>query len=177
MVSQMATAVTTFLFNMIMMRLLGESGVAAITIMIYTQFMLTTLYIGFSIGVAPVISYNYGLGDRLQLRKIFKICLSFILTVSVIVFVLSMILGTPIVSVFAVKGTPVYNIARRGVRIFPFSYLFCGINIFASAFFTALSNGRVSAVISLLRTFVFIVLFHGSFPKKLYFISTYKWLG
>ncbi|MEG0378144.1 MAG: MATE family efflux transporter, partial [Eubacterium sp.] len=70
MVSQIATAVTTFLFNLMMMRLLGEDGVAAITIIIYTQFLLTTLYIGFSMGVAPIISYNYGSKDYKRLKKI-----------------------------------------------------------------------------------------------------------
>ncbi|MEY8338092.1 MATE family efflux transporter [Lachnospiraceae bacterium 62-35] len=167
MVSQMAAAVTTFFFNMIMMKLLGEVGVAAITIMIYTQFMLTTLYIGFSMGVAPVVSYNYGLGDRFRLKKISKICILFISIMSIIVFTLSMILGTPLVSVFSTKGTPVYDIAQKGFRIFPFSFLFCGINIFASAFFTALSNGRISAVISSLRTFVFIVFFLLTLPLLL----------
>lgn len=167
MVSQMATAVTTFFFNVIMMKWLGENGVGAITIMIYAQFMLSTLYIGFSMGVAPVISYNYGLGDRLRLKKIFKICISFIMAASVIIFVCSMILGTPLVSIFSAEGTPVYDIARRGFRIFPFGFLFCGMNIFASAFFTALSNGRVSAIISSLRTFVLIVFFLIALPPLL----------
>ena len=165
MVSQMATAVTTFFFNRVMMGLLGENGIAAITIMIYTQFMLTTLYIGFSMGVAPVISYNYGVGDRQRLKKIFRICIFYIVAVSVAVFALSMLLGAPMVSVFAPEGTAVYSIAREGFGIFSFGFLFCGINIFASAFYTALSNGKVSAVISSLRTFVFILLFLLTLPK------------
>lgn len=175
MVSQAAAAVTTFLFNMIMLKLSGESGVAAITIMIYTQFMLAALYIGFSMGVAPVISYNYGSGDGFRLKKIFKICISFVIIVSAITFVLSMILGTSLVSIFSAEDTPVYNIARRGFRIFPFGFLFCGINIFTSAFFTALSDGKVSAVISSLRTFVFIVFFLLTLPMA--FGETGVWLA
>lgn len=93
------------------------------------------------------------------MKKIFKICLSFIVLVSVMVFSLSMILGTPLVSVFAEEGTVVHGIARKGFTLFPIGFLFCGVNIFASAFFTALSNGKVSAVISSLRTFVFLILF------------------
>lgn len=158
MVSQLAAAVTTFLFNTIMMNLLGVDGVAAITIIIYTQFLLTTLYIGFSMGVAPIISYNYGGRNYNQLKKIFKICIIFIATVSVIIFVLAMVFASPLVNIFSPKGTSVYNIARDGFFIFPFSFLFCGLNIFASATFTALSNGKVSAIISSLRTFVFITL-------------------
>ena len=156
MISQIATAVTTFLFNIIMMKLLGENGVAAITIIIYTQFLLTTLYIGFSMGVAPIISYNYGSKYYERLKKIFRMCLLFIGAVSVIVFAVAMLLGSTLVSIFSPKGTSVYQIARQGFLIFPVSFLFCGFNIFASATFTALSNGKVSAVISTLRTFVFI---------------------
>lgn len=175
MVSQTATAVTTFFFNRIMMDLLGESGVAAVTIMIYTQFMLTSLYIGFSMGVAPVISYNYGRGDGKRLKRIFKICISFIALVSVMVFSLSMIWGTPLVSVFAEEGTAVHEIARKGFTLFPIGFLFCGVNIFASAFFTALSNGKVSAVISSLRTFVFLILFLLILP--LFIQETGVWLA
>ncbi len=153
MVSQLATAVTTFLFNRVMMKLLGETGVAAITIIIYTQFLLTTIYIGFSMGVAPIISYNFGNQNSIRLRRIFITCLSFIGIVSVLIFSLSMLFGAPLVSIFAPKGSAVYDIARNGFLIFPFSFLFCGINIFASATFTALSNGKVSAVISFSRTF------------------------
>lgn len=153
MVSQSATAVTTFLFNRIMMKLLGEDGVAAITIMIYTQFLLSALYIGFSMGAAPVISYRYGKQDEKQLKNIFSICMRFIVFVSVTVFAAAFIFGSPLVGIFAQKGTPVYEIARNGFLIFPFSFLFCGLNIFTSATFTALSNGKLSAILSFLRTF------------------------
>lgn len=155
-VSQIAAAVTTFLFNIIMMKMLGENGVAAITIIIYTQFLLTALYIGFSMGVAPIISYNYGSKENDKLKRIFKMCLCFICTISLCIFIVSMVLGSPLVSIFSPKGTEVYKIARQGFMIFPISFLFCGINIFASATFTALSNGKVSAIISSLRTFIFI---------------------
>ncbi|MCB7318813.1 MATE family efflux transporter [Lacrimispora sp. 210928-DFI.3.58] len=159
MVSQGACAVTTFLFNMVMMKLLGEHGVAAITIMIYTQFLLTTLYIGFSMGVAPIISYHYGGGDNLRLKKIFRICLRFISVVSVVIFLLSLVFASPLVAVFSPKGTQVYEIARKGFCIVPFSFLICGFNIFTSAAFTALSNGKLSAILSFLRTFGLITIF------------------
>ncbi|MDE7325822.1 MAG: MATE family efflux transporter [Lachnospiraceae bacterium] len=153
MISQAAAAVTTFLFNRIMMKLLGENGVAAITIIIYTQFLLSALYIGFSMGVAPIISYNYGKQDGKQLKNVFSICIRFLVFVSISVFLLSFIFGSPLVCIFSEKGTPVYEIARNGFLIFPFSFLFCGLNIFASAIFTALSNGKLSAILSFLRTF------------------------
>lgn len=174
MVSQMATAVTTFFFNRIMMRLSGEDGVAAVTIMIYSQFLLTSLYIGFSMGVAPVFSYNYGRSDGERLRKVFRICASFIAAVSAAVFVLSEIFGSSLAGIFSAEGTAVFAIAREGFRIIPFGFLFCGFNIFASAFFTALSNGRVSAIISSLRSFVFILFFLLILPRV--FGETGVWL-
>lgn len=158
MVSQAASAITTFLFNRIMMKLLGEDGVAAITIIIYTQFLLTALYIGFSMGVAPVISYNYGKQDNARLKKVFSICMRFIILVSIVIFGSAYAFGPPLVSFFAEKGTSVYEIARKGFLIFPFSFLFCGLNIFTSATFTALSNGKLSAVLSFLRTFGLILV-------------------
>lgn len=158
MVSQAASAVTTFLFNRIMMKLLGEDGVAAITIIIYTQFLLTAFYIGFSMGVAPVISYNYGKQDNARLKKVFSICMRFIILVSIVIFGSAYAFGPPLVSFFAKKGTSVYEIARKGFLIFPFSFLFCGLNIFTSAAFTALSNGKLSAVLSFLRTFGLILV-------------------
>ena len=160
MVSQGAAAVTTFLFNRTMMNLLGEDGVAAITIIIYTQFLLTALYIGFSMGVAPVISYNYGKQDNGRLKKVFSVCMRFIILASIVIFGMAIAFGSPLVSLFSEKGTHVYEIARRGFLIFPFSFLFCGMNIFTSATFTALSNGKLSAVLSFLRTFglIFVLL-------------------
>ncbi len=167
MVSQAATAVTTFLFNRIMIKLLGENGVAAITIIIYTQFLLSSFYIGFSMGVAPVISYNYGKQDRKQLKNVFSICMRFIIIVSISVFVMAFIFGSPLVGIFTKKGTPVYEIARNGFLIFPFSFLFCGLNIFTSAAFTALSNGKLSAILSFLRTFGLITVLLLTLPNLL----------
>ena len=153
MVSQSAAAVTTYLFNRIMMKLLGENGVAAITIIIYTQFLLSSLFIGFSMGAAPVISYNYGKQDEKQLKNIFSICIRFIIFISITVFAIAFIFSPSFVCAFSEKGTPVYEITRNGFLIFSFSFLFCGLNIFTSAAFTALSNGKISAILSFLRTF------------------------
>ncbi|MDE6253646.1 MAG: MATE family efflux transporter [Lachnospiraceae bacterium] len=158
MVSQLSTAATTFLFNATMMKLLGEDGVAAITVIIYSQFLLTTLYIGFSMGVAPVISYNYGSENVKQLKKVVHICFCFIMTISIFVFLFSFFAGENIVKVFAENNKNVFEITKVGFTIFSFSFLFSGCNIFASALFTALSNGKVSATISFLRTFGFITV-------------------
>lgn len=167
MVSQLSTAVTTFLFNATMMKLLGEDGVAAITVIIYLQFLLTTLYIGFSMGVAPVVSYNYGRGNVNQLKKVVRICFCFIMAVSIFVFLFSFFAGESIARIFAENNENVFEITKAGFTIFSFSFLFSGCNIFASALFTALSNGKTSAAISFLRTFGFITIFLLVLPKFL----------
>ena len=147
------------------MGLLGENGVAAITIIIYTQFLLSALYIGFSMGTAPVISYNYGKQDTQQLKNVFHICMRFILFSSASVFAAAFLFGSPLVGIFLEKGTTVYEIARNGFLIFPFSFLFCGLNIFTSAAFTAFSNGTLSAILSFLRTFGLITVLLLTLPK------------
>ncbi len=165
MVTNISTGVTTFLFNILMLRYLGEDGVAAITIVLYAQFLLTALYLGFSMGVAPVVSFNYGSGNTLQLKRLFKICALFIGGSSAVVFGVSLLLAGPLVGVFSPPGTAVYEIGREGFLLFSLSFLFAGVNIFASAFFTALSNGRVSAAISFLRTFGFLIVALVLLPK------------
>ena len=166
-ISQAAAAVTTFLFNRVMMELSGEDGVAAVTIMIYSQFLLTALYIGFSMGVSPVLSYNFGAQNHRQLKRMMKICLTFIVAVSAFIFTASMISGPALIAAFSPAGTPVYEIAAEGFPVFSLSFLFCGVNIFASAAFTALSDGKTSALISFLRTFGLIVLFLTILPDVL----------
>ena len=153
MVSQLAAAVTTFLFNRTMMNLLGEDGVAAITIIIYSQFLLNTLYIGYAIGIAPIIGFNYGNGNEVRQKQVFSISIRFIAAVSVLIFAASRFGGSYIVRLFADDTSEVYRIAADGFAMFSYSFLFCGLNQFASAMFTALSNGRVSAILSFLRTF------------------------
>ncbi len=167
MISQLSTAVTTFLFNATMMNLLGEDGVAAITVIIYSQFLLATLYIGFSMGVAPIVSYNYGSKNVKQLKKIIHICFCFIMAISIFVFLFSFFAGENIAKVFAKNNENVFEITKKGFVIFSFGFLFSGCNIFASALFTALSNGKASATISFLRTFGFILIFLLALPKFL----------
>lgn len=157
MVTNLSTAIVTYLFNIIMLKFLAEEGVAAITIVLYGQFLFNALYLGFSIGVAPVISYNYGSKNTEMLQRVYRICKIFTMISSVTVAIMALIGSPIIVEIFTPKGSATYEIARRGFFLFSFNYLFAGMNIFASGMFTALSNGKVSAIISFMRTFVFIV--------------------
>ena len=157
MVTNLSTGVTTMLFNLSMMNLLGSDGVAAITIVLYGEFLINSAYIGFSSGVAPIISYNYGNDNKSELKKIVKYSIRFILMSSVTLFIISVLFAPNIVGIFSPKGTTVFDIGYKGFSIFSLSFLVTGINIFSSAMFTAFSNGKISASISFLRTFVFII--------------------
>lgn len=158
MVTNMSTAIVTYLFNIIMLKLLGENGVAAITIVLYGQFLFNALYLGFSMGVAPVISFNYGSGNIKLLRRIFKICILFITASSVLVTILALAGSDLVVAIFTPKNTETFEIASHGFFLFSFNYLFAGTNIFASSMFTAFSDGKVSAAISFMRTFGFLTV-------------------
>lgn len=175
MVTDISSGVVTFLFNIVMMKYMGEKGVAAITIILYSQFVFIAVYLGFSMGTAPIISYNYGNQNKAQLKRIFKICSKLIMSSSIGVFILSLIFAKYIVGFFAPEGTEVYAIAKKGFSLFATGYLFAGYNIFSSSLFTALSNGKISAIISFMRTLVFIVL--GIFFLPMVFKVNGIWLA
>ena len=157
MVSNLSSGIITFMFNLLMMHYAGENGVAAITIIQYSQFLLNALFLGFSQGISPVIGFNYGSENHQQLKQIFRTALIFIGITSAAVFLLAEFAGFLIVEIFAQGGSQVYDLAKHGFTIFAVSFLFSGLNIFSSALFTSLSNGRISAIISFVRTFVLIV--------------------
>lgn len=157
MVTNLSGALVTALFNNILMKLAGGDGVASITIILYTQSFLSAIYMGYSFGVSPAISYNYGKQDEEKLKRIFSISLKTVLVISLFAFGVSLLFAGPLVGIFAHGNPAVYQMAVRGFRVFAFCFLFMGSNAFASAFFTALNNGRVSALLSFFRNLVFIV--------------------
>lgn len=157
MISNLSASVTTFLFNILMMRYMGADGVAAISIILYLDFLLIAISLGYSMGIAPIIAYNYGANEHKKLHKIVKISTTFSFCVGVAMCSLTFVFAPYLVSFFAHEGI-VYDIAVIGMRIFCFSYLFKGFNVFSSALFTALSNGKISALLSFFRTFVFLTI-------------------
>lgn len=157
MVTNIANAITTLLFNLIFLEFWGEDGVASITIVMYFQFVFTAVFFGFSMGVAPVVSYKYGAQDISQLKKIFRSCLEFVLLCSLGMYLLSRLIIGPCLTLFTDADSTVYAITMEGFPLYAVSFLFMGIGIFAASLFTALSDGVVSAVISFARTFVFLV--------------------
>lgn len=156
MVTNLANAVTTFLFNYMFLQYYGEDGVAAITIILYFQYIFTALYFGYSNGIAPIISFKYGCGDRRQLKKIFNSNLLFLIVSAVVTNLLIRLTIGQAVTVFAAAGSGVYELAVHGFSVYSVGFLVMGMGIFASALFTALSDGRTSALISFSRTFLFV---------------------
>lgn len=158
MVTQISSGLTTFLFNIVMIKFLGEEGVAAITIILYMQFLLNAAYLGFTSGVSPRISYNYGRQDENQVGNLFKYSIIIISAFGVITFIMSRAMSEILISLFATKGSTLFEISHNGFMIFSISFLVAGINIFGSGMFTAFSNGKISAILSLLRTFIFFLV-------------------
>ncbi len=159
--SEMATAlvtgIITMMFNWTMLRYVGEDGVAAVTIIMYVLMFASSLYTGYSYGVAPMLSYYYGEQNHEKLKKLVAVSLKVIAVISVMTVVMSFALTKPLVSVFARPDNPVYGLAVTGNRICTIALFFIGFNIFASGMFTALSNGVVSAILAFSRSFVFML--------------------
>lgn len=160
--SEMATAlvtgIVTMMFNWTMLHYVGEDGVAAVTIIMYVLMFASSLYTGYSYGVAPMLSFYYGEQNREKLKKLVGLSMEVIAVISVITAAVSFVLTRPLVSVFARPENPVYNLAVTGNRICTAALFFIGFNIFASGMFTALSNGIVSAVLAFSRSFVFMLI-------------------
>lgn len=168
MVTYISMAITILGFNILLMKYIGADGVAAITAILYTRMFMDAVYVGYMTAVSPIVGYKYGMGDHEQQKFIFKSSLCFIGFVSIIIFILTTIGSDYVMRIFFSKGTSVFIVAKNGFIIFAFSYLFSGINIFTSAYFTALSNGKISATISILRTFVFVIASFLILPKVFY---------
>ena len=160
--SEMATAlvtgIVTMMFNWTMLHYVGEDGVAAVTIIMYVLMFASSLYTGYSYGVAPMLSFYYGEQNREKLKKLVGLSMKVIAVISVITAAASFVMTRPLVSVFARTDNPVYDLAVTGNRICTAALFFIGFNIFASGMFTALSNGIVSAVLAFSRSFVFMLI-------------------
>ena len=160
--SEMATAlvtgIITMMFNWTMLHYVGEDGVAAVTIIMYVLMFASSLYTGYSYGVAPMLSYYYGEKNHEKLKKLVSTSLKVIAVISFVTVAASFTATKPLVSVFARPDNPVYDLAVTGNRICTLALFFIGFNIFASGMFTALSNGIVSAILAFSRSFVFMLI-------------------
>lgn len=157
MLGNLANAVTTFLFNYQFFKYFSYTGVDSITIVLYFQFLVSSMMFGFSTGVAPIVSYKYGEENIVELKQIKKNNLMIFLGLSLICFTLSLIVIYPAASIFCGGDLDVYNMTVENYKYFSFSLIFMSISIFASSYFTAIGNGIKSLIISSLRTLIFLV--------------------
>ncbi len=158
MVGMLAVTVTMIAMNVILMRLVGSDGVAAAAVILSAQTILSASYGGYIYGISPVVSYHYGAANYDELRKLYRVALKTIAIMSVITFILAFPLAKPIARLFADGSAPVTEMAVRGIFIFAAAFLLMGFNLFASGFFTALNDGKTSAILSLFRTLIFLMI-------------------
>ena len=153
--SNISMSVVGMLYNAQLMKYANENGVAAYGVLMYVNMIFIAYFIGYAIGTAPVVSYHYGAGNYTELKSLVKKSVIIIGIVSVLMLVLGEVLAKPLSQIFVGYNETLLQMTLRGFLIYSFSFLFAGISIFASSFFTALNNGLLSAVISFLRTAVF----------------------
>ena len=142
-------------YNVQLLKYAGEDGVVIYGLLMYLSLIFSAIFVGYSNGVGPVVSYHYGAQNHQELRNLRKRSLTIIGVASVAMFVLSEVLARPFSALFLQDGGKLLADAVHAFRIFSFAYLFTGMAVFGSAFFTALNNGQASALIAFLRTFVF----------------------
>ena len=152
MMSNISASLVGILYNVQLMQLIGPAGVAAYSVMLYADFVFAAIFLGFSLGAAPVISFHYGADNRPELRSLFRICFTIVGVMSAVMTVLSEVLSRPLAAIFVGYNPDLLEMTVHGFRLFALCYLCNGFNIFSSAFFTALCNGKLSALISFLRT-------------------------
>ena len=153
--SNISTSFVSMLYNMQLLRMLGEDGVSAYGVLMYVQLIFIGTAIGYSIGCAPIVSYHYGAGHHDELKNMLKKSLTLMGITGVALTMLALGLAAPLAKIFVGYDEGLLNLTRHAFSIFSFSFLLSGLNIFASGFFTALNNGLISAVISFARTLVF----------------------
>lgn len=150
-----AMSLVSVLYNKQLMSLVGKDGVNAYGVMMYIQFIFVAIFIGYCIGVTPIIGYNYGAQNRTELQNVFKKSMVVISVVALSMVALGEGLAIPIAKIFVGYKTSLFDMTVKGTFIYSVCYLFIGFNMFGSCLFTALNNGLISAILSAARTLVF----------------------
>ena len=153
--SNISMSIVGMLYNAQLLKYAGENGVAAYGTIMYVNFIFIAVFIGYSVGVAPVISYHYGAGNQNELKGLLRKSFVLIISASVAMFVVAGLLANPLAKIYVGYDAELLKMTVHAFDIYAFSFLFAGIAIFGSAFFTALNDGITSAIISFLRTLVF----------------------
>lgn len=153
--SNISMSIVSMLYNTQLIRYAGEDGIAAYGVLMYVNMIFLAVFIGYSTGVAPVVGYHFGAGGRQELKGLYRRSLVIILSASLAMLALAEALAHPLSAFFVGYDPALLAMTVHAFRIYSFSFLFAGIAIFGSAFFTALNDGLTSALISFLRTLVF----------------------
>jgi putative MATE family efflux protein len=153
--SNISMSLVGMLYNVQLLHYEGENGVAAYGVMMYVNMIFIAVFIGYSIGTAPIIGYHYGAKNDTELKNLLKKSLGLISIGAIGMLLLAFVLAAPLSGLFVGYDGELYELTRNGFFIFSFSFLFAGFAIFGSGFFTALNDGITSAIISFLRTLVF----------------------
>lgn len=153
--TNVAMSLVNILYNYQLMRFAGENGVAAYGVIMCTNLIFISAYLGYSIGSAPIVGYHYGAQNFEELKNLFGKSLRLVGTWGVILLAAALMLARPLSRIFVGYDDVLWDLTSHGFRLYSLSFLICGFNIYGSAFFTALNNGLISAVISFLRTLVF----------------------
>lgn len=165
--SNISMSIVSMLYNVQLIKYAGEDGVAAYGVLMYVNMIFLAAFIGYSVGTAPIIGYNYGAGNHGELKNLLKRSLKIIGTFSVFMVIAAEVLARPLAVIFVGYDQGLLELTLRGFVIYSFSFLFSGIAIFGSSFFTALNDGLISALISFLRTLLFQVAAVLIFPSIL----------
>ena len=152
--SNLSMSLVSMLYNLQLLAWAGEDGIAAYGVIMYVNFAFMSVYIGFVIGAAPLVGYNHGAENHLELKNIFRKSLILLGAFSLTMTLLAELSSAPLSKIFVGYDPALYEITVRGFRIYSLSFLLCGFNLFGSSLFTALNNGLISAVISFFRTLI-----------------------
>ena len=155
MISNATSAIIGIIYNFQVLKYAGESGVASYGVLMYVQFVFAAIFIGYSMGSAPIISYHYGAGNHSELRGLLKKSNILMFLSGITMVIAAQFLAEPLAQIFVGYNLDLFTMTVRALRISTVSFVIVGFNIFASGFFTALNDGGVSAAISFLRTFIF----------------------
>ena len=153
--SNIAMSVVSMLYNRQLMRYAGEDGVSAYGVLMYVGMIFMAVFVGYSVGVAPIVGYNYGAQNKEQLKNILRKSTVAIFVTAVVMFAASEFLSAPLSRIYVGYDQNLLEITVDAFKIFSFAFLFSGFAIFGSSFFTALNDGLTSALISFFRTLVF----------------------
>ncbi len=162
--SNISMSIVSMLYNAQLLKYAGEDGVAAYGVLMYVSLVFLAVFIGYSVGTAPIISYHFGAENHSELKGLRKKSLRIIGIFAVIMLACSYILAKPLSIVFVGYDQELLDLTSHAFSIFAFSFLFSGYAIFGSSFFTALNNGLISATISFVRTMLFQVVAVLIFP-------------